>query len=85
MPKEKVTPPVENQEQEVSTIKPFECWNVEVTYKKVQNPETFEVESVPEFKKKGDAPVKITHIEQHHADTLNAQVGNSKQYYYPKD
>jgi hypothetical protein len=71
-------------ELDPNRTQPFELWDISVDFKKEQNPETFEVETIPVITKKGDKPVRITHIEQRHADILNSQAQNSKQYYYPK-
>jgi hypothetical protein len=72
------------QELDPNRTQPFELWDIRVDYKREQNPDTFEIETKPVITKKGDKPVRVTHIEQRHADILNAQAENSKQYYFPK-
>jgi hypothetical protein len=64
-------------------VQPYELWNVDVKYKSYQD-EDFRVHRTAEFTKKGDKPVRVTHIEQRHAETLNAQSENSKQRLYLK-
>jgi hypothetical protein len=76
----------ENQQVEAETplVQEFELWNVEVTFKRQMDPETFEVVTIHEFSKKGDKALRSTFIEQRHADILNEQSVNSKQRYYAK-
>jgi hypothetical protein len=66
-----------------STLKKFECWQAAPVFKFRVNEDTGEQERyLSEVKKKGAEPLFTTHIEQHHADTLNEQLENSGQYYF---
>lgn len=62
----------------------FECWNVDIKVTKPIDPETGEHERKVTITKKGTDPARVTIIDQKHADVLNAQVENTKQYFYPK-
>lgn len=64
-------------------LKKFECWQARPKYLFRMDPETGQQERyLAEVEKTGAKPLFTTHIEQHHADTLNAQVENSGQYYF---
>jgi hypothetical protein len=74
----------EAPEESPSGLKKFECWQARPEYLFRMNPKTGEQERyLADIEKTGAKPLFTTHIEQHHADTLNAQVENSGQYYFP--
>jgi hypothetical protein len=80
------TEEVEQKEPTLPGVsKEYECWNVTVTVTTPINLETGEKERKVTFEKKGTEPARITVIDDRHADILNQQVENTKQYYYPKN
>jgi rubrerythrin len=66
-----------------SPFQDFELWNVTVETKTTLNENMDKVVTNTPVKK-GEKAVRTVRIEQRHADELNAQFTNSKQFYYLK-